>query len=369
MKLLITGICGFVGSVLARALREVPGVTEIAGVDNLSRAGSRVNLEPLRAEGLRVDVGDIRDRSYWEQAPALDWVIDAAAEPSVLAGVDGKTGSLELVENNLYGTVNILEYCKRVGAGFLLLSTSRVYSIGALTSLEVRSDGPSVGRSDGLPVGRFIPVGDQNFPAGISPAGVAEDASTAPPVSLYGSTKVASEHLALEYGATFGFPVWINRCGVLAGAGQFGIPTQGIFSFWLHSWMHRRPLKYIGFGGGGLQVRDCLHPADLVPVLHRQMRDPACAERRVFNLAGGAEQAMSLAELSAWCERRWGAHAVAADPEPRPFDLPWVVLDARRAQEQLGFRVVRGLEEILEEIADFAEAHPEWLDLSQGKAP
>jgi len=70
-----------------------------------------------------------------------------------------------------------------------------------------------------------------------------------PPLSLYGSTKLASETLALEYGAAYGFPVWINRCGVLAGAGQFGTAKQGIFLFWLHAWHSRRPLRYIGFGG------------------------------------------------------------------------------------------------------------------------
>ena len=49
-------------------------------------------------------------------------------------------------------------------------------------------------------------------------------------MSLYGATKLASEQLALEYGSTYGFPVWINRCGVLAGAGQFGRADQGIFA-------------------------------------------------------------------------------------------------------------------------------------------
>ena len=53
-----------------------------------------------------------------------------------------------------------------------------------------------------------------------SERGIAEEFSTASPVSLYGSTKLASEVLATEYGAAFGFPVRINRCGVLAGAGQ-----------------------------------------------------------------------------------------------------------------------------------------------------
>ena len=77
--------------------------------------------------------------------------------------------------------------------------------------------------------------------------------------------------MALEYGEAFGFPVWINWCGVLAGKGQFGKADQGIFSYWIRSWRENRPLRYIGFEGTGAQVRDCLHPKDLVTVLKKQM--------------------------------------------------------------------------------------------------
>ena len=55
----------------------------------------------------------------------------------MLAGVDGKTSSRELVDHNLTGTVNMLEYCKAHKAGFILLSTSRVYSIAPLAALPV----------------------------------------------------------------------------------------------------------------------------------------------------------------------------------------------------------------------------------------
>ena len=71
--------------------------------------------------------------------PAADWVIDAAANPSVLAGVDGQTSSRQLVEHNLYGTINLLEYCKAHKAGFILLSTSRVYAIKPLAELKVKA--------------------------------------------------------------------------------------------------------------------------------------------------------------------------------------------------------------------------------------
>jgi CDP-paratose 2-epimerase len=68
---------------------------------------------------------DIRNASDINSLPPADWVIDAAANPSVLAGVDGKTSSRQLIEHNLLGTINLLEYCKAHRAGFVLLSTSR----------------------------------------------------------------------------------------------------------------------------------------------------------------------------------------------------------------------------------------------------
>jgi CDP-paratose 2-epimerase len=45
------------------------------------------------------------------------------------------------------------------------------------------------------------------LPPGVSPEGITEAFPTTPPVSLYGSTKLAAEQLTLEYGETYGFPV------------------------------------------------------------------------------------------------------------------------------------------------------------------
>jgi CDP-paratose 2-epimerase len=210
---------------------------EIYGIDNFSRRGSEMNREPLGKLGVGFDEGDIRFRADLAALPQADWVIDCAANPSVLAGVDGVTSPRDLLDHNLVGTMNLLECCREWGAGFILLSTSRVYSIPPLAGLPVAV------RDEG-----FVPL----LPmcgAGMSEKGVSEEFSTEPPLSLYGSSKRCSELLALEYGLTFGFPVRINRCGVLAGAGQFGKADQGIFSYWIHSWAAGRPLKYIGFDG------------------------------------------------------------------------------------------------------------------------
>jgi len=281
MTIFITGICGFVGSAIARRIRDVLPNTEIFGLDNLGRPGSERNRR-LATEGIRTIHGDIRVASDLEAVPPARWVIDAAALPSVLAGIDG----------------------------------------------------------------------------------VGEEFCTAAPVSLYGATKLASETLALEYGEAFEIPVWVNRCGVLAGAGQFGTAEQGIFSFWLHAWRARKPLRYIGFGGKGLQVRDALHPEDLADLILKQIQRPAAKQSRICNVSGGVDQSMSLLELSLWCKERFGPHEVASDPHQRIFDIPWMVLDSARAAAIWNWKPRRSLLSVLDEIAGHAEKNPDWLDLT-----
>jgi len=353
MKILITGVCGFVGSTLARHWRETQPSWTLYGLDSLIRAGSESNRAALTRLGVKVFHADLRCASDFETLPEVDFVIDAAANASVLAGVDGRTSSRQILEHNLAGTINILEYCKRVRSGFVLLSTSRVYSIPALAAMRVK-----VSRD------AFVPDTVAPLPAGVTVDGISESYSTAAPISLYGATKLASEALALEYGECFGFPVWINRCGVLAGAGQFGRPDQGIVAFWLHSWHAGRPLKYIGFDGMGHQARDVLHPRDVALLVSQQMAYSGKDHPRIVNVAGGAGQTLSLRQMSLWCTERWGTRNVVVDAAPRQFDLPWVVLDSRRAGAAWGWQPKVTADEILLQIAEQAEKHPDWLELS-----
>ncbi len=354
MRILISGICGFVGSTLAKSLLASGRGHHIFGFDNFIRPGSESNRAELKALGVKLYHADLRAASDLETLPAVDFVIDAAANPSVLAGVDGKTSSRQLVEHNLSGTVNLLEYCKTHKAGFVLLSTSRVYAITPLAALPVTVVNEA-----------FIPDNKASLPSGLSVAGLDETFATTAPISLYGATKLASEALALEYGETFGFPVFINRCGVLAGAGQFGRADQGIFAYWINAWRQKRPLKYLGFGGLGHQVRDCLHPRDLVPLLEKQFASPKIpATDRLANISGGSSSAMSLKQLSNWCTVRLGPHTVAQDGTPRSFDIPWIVLDHAKATRLWAWQPATTTTAILEEIALHAEKNPGWLDLS-----
>jgi CDP-paratose 2-epimerase len=351
MRILITGACGFVGSTLAFGLKEGWPDREIVGLDSLVRAGSEANRAALRQRGIKLFHGDIRAPSDLEALPRCDWILDAAANPSVLAGVDGKTSSRQLIEHNLVGTINLLELARNWRGGFLMLSTSRVYSIRELAAIPVQPKD-----------NRFEPKPDAKQIAGFSGRGVDEDFSTEPPLSLYGSSKRASEILACEYAEAFGLPVFINRCGVLAGAGQFGTIDQGIFSFWIHSWRAKRPLKYIGFNGSGRQVRDCLHARDLVPLIGQQLEKPDAKAPRVVNVSGGIAQSASLQELSAWCAKRFGKIKIEAEKATRPFDVPWLVLDSSLVARAWNWKPQTKLEATWSEIADHAEKHPQWLE-------
>jgi len=350
MKVLISGVCGFTGSHIARYLLESHEGISLIGIDNLARQGSETNRIALKQLGVQLFHGDIRIPSDLETIPLADWVIDAAAQPSVLAGRDGKTSPRQLLEHNLFGTVNLLEYCRASNAGFILLSTSRVYSIPALTQLPLRVESFA-----------FTLDARQSWPPAISAGGVVESFSTEAPISLYGATKLASERLAQEYAAGFKVPIWINRCGVLAGAGQFGTAEQGIFSFWLHAHLARRPLKYIGFGGNGFQVRDALHPRDLARMVDAQLRSSGSG--LPINLSGGQANSMSLAQLTAWCDERFGPHQPVPDSSERPYDVAWLVLDSSKALNEIRWRPEVSLHQILEEIANHAEKNPDWLKL------
>jgi CDP-paratose 2-epimerase len=353
MKILITGICGFVGSNIARELLVHFPQCDIMGIDNFSRSGSFLNQQALLSEGIEVFVGDIRMASDMESLPAVDWVIDAAAMASVLSGVNTSSPRL-LLEHNLQSTFNVLEYCRKHQAGLILISTSRVYSVDGLMSIPVTSSDHA-----------FVLDQASPLPVGVSPNGINTTFSTQSPISLYGASKLASETLALEYGNAFDFPVWINRCGVLAGAGQFGLPDQGIVSFWVNSWLQEHPLKYIGFSGTGFQVRDCFHPRDLSSLLIKQIEYAGTDRPRVLNLGGGLDNTFSLRQLSNWCQMEIGNRIVNTAEQARAYDAPWIVMDNTNATDIWNWAPQTTVWEIFEETLGHAKKNPNWLQISR----
>jgi len=72
MRIFITGICGFVGSTVARALLESVENLQVAGLDNLIRPGSELNRRELAALGVKIIHADVRSTTDFETLPAAD---------------------------------------------------------------------------------------------------------------------------------------------------------------------------------------------------------------------------------------------------------------------------------------------------------
>jgi CDP-paratose 2-epimerase len=349
MRLLITGACGFVGSQLAIQLKRRFSELAITAFDNLARRGSESNIAALKRLGCSFVHGDVRQAEDLVELPPCDLILDCAANPSVLAGVGG--GTSQLIAHNLVGTLNLLEKCRRDQAGLVMLSSSRVYSIDRLNDIPLVSTATRFAFDEARP-----------SPAGCSLRGISESFSTDAPISLYGATKLASEVIALEYGAAFGLPIWIDRCGVIAGAGQFGRIDQGIFSYWIYQWLLGNSLSYIGYGGTGQQVRDFISPADLAELIEKQIRHGNAPAPRIINVDGGLARSLSLAELSTWCREHLGPGPdVKAIPDNRRYDVPHYVTDTSLAEQAWQWSPQESVEQTLEGIARWAREHREML--------
>ena len=107
MNVLITGGAGFVGANLATLFRKRFPKSRIVAFDNLKRRGSELNIARLASSNIEFVHGDIRNPSDFQVIKGnFDLLIEASAEPSVLAGVDGNADYV--IQTNLFGTVNCL---------------------------------------------------------------------------------------------------------------------------------------------------------------------------------------------------------------------------------------------------------------------
>ncbi|MFN3784554.1 MAG: NAD-dependent epimerase/dehydratase family protein [Spirosomataceae bacterium] len=337
-SILITGGAGFVGSSLALSLKSSYPDYQIYCLDNLKRKGSELNLPRLATAGIHFVHGDIRNKEDFDSLPLVDTVIEASAEPSVLAGLNGGSPDY-LINTNLVGTVNCLNYAVRAKAQFIFLSTSRVYPIKAIEKLHyVESDT------------RFELAKEQPI-RGVSDKGIAEDFPLDGARSLYGTTKLASELLIQEYQEFYGLQTVINRCGVLTGPWQMGKVDQGVMVLWIAKHFFEQSLAYIGYSGLGKQTRDMLHVKDLYRLVDWQIHHLEQINGEIFNVGGGREVSVSLQELTEICQRVTGKTIpITRVAENRPADIRLYQTDNSKVTERTGWKPEIGMEQIVEEI-------------------
>ena len=350
MRILITGGSGFVGGSLARSFLHESANTSVVLFDNLRRRGSEWNLAGLVEEGAQFVHGDVRIRSDFETLDGnFDVLIEASAEASVKAGI--ADSPRYVLDTNLVGAMNCLEFARERCGGVVFLSSSRVYSIESLAKVPLEEN-PT--RLDFQDVNTDVD--------GLSTTGIAESFSCEGARSYYGASKLAAELLCQEYFTHAGLPVVINRCGVIAGPGQFGRTDQGVFSLWVARHCFIRPLKYTGYGGKGLQVRDLLHPEDLSDLVKLQLGAWEQIAGRTFNIGGGRRGAVSLKEFTNICQEITGHEVpIEEDATTSSVDVPWYITDHTRVTNLLDWMPTRSPRNIATDIACWIRKNEQFL--------
>ena len=339
-SILITGGCGFVGSNLAIAFKKKHPTFQVKVLDNLKRRGSELNISRLREIGVQFIHGDIRNIEDFNEVGEIDILIDAAAEPSVVSGIE--TTPDYLINTNLVGTVNCLNFALKNNALFILLSTSRVYPIQALNEIPLHESPTRFDFNDKINL------------FGVSEKGINDDFTLKGSRSFYGATKLAAELLVEEYASFYGLKTIINRCGVLTGAWQMGKVDQGVVVLWMAKHFWKKELGYFGFGGEGKQVRDILHVNDLYRLLEIQIHQPSFYSSQAWNVGGGVFGSVSLQELTRYCTEITGnTIPIKKVKENRIADIPWYITDYTQIFEKSGWEPAISVEEVLNEIFDW----------------
>ena len=335
-SILITGGCGFVGSNLAISLKSDFPSIRVVCLDNLKRRGSELNINRIKKLGVEFVHGDIRNPEDFAGIGTIDLIIDAAAEPSVLSGVNSTPDYL--INTNLVGTINCLNFAVKNSSDFVLLSTSRVYPIEAINELSfIETDT------------RFV-YDDTIFNNGVSSLGITEEFSIKGARSFYGTSKLSAELLVEEYAKFYNVNTIVNRCGVLTGPWQMGKVDQGVVVLWLARHYWKKELGYFGYGGEGKQVRDILHVIDLYDLLKIQLSDIDIYKNKVWNVGGGNEVSVSLNELTTFCTELTGNKVfINKVPENRTADIPWYITDCSAINSISGWKPKRNVYTILEE--------------------
>jgi CDP-paratose 2-epimerase len=337
-----------VGSNLAVLFKQAYPACTVTCLDNLKRRGSELNLKRLKAAGVQFVHGDIRNREDFDEIGEIDFIIEAAAEPSVLAGIENTPDYL--INTNLMGTINCLNFALKRKAGFVFLSTSRIYPFALLDEAGFEELGS-----------RFTLSANQSI-RGISVDGVSTDFPYQGARSLYGATKFASELLVNEYCELLGLRAVINRCGVITGPWQMGKVDQGVIVLWMARHFWKKDLSYNGYGGEGKQVRDILHVHDLFRLLDWQMKNITTMNGRIFNVGGGLRCSVSLRELTTLCEILTGNHInIQPIPENRKADLRIYVTDNSEVNAATGWKPAHTPETIMKEIYEWIRENEEDL--------
>ncbi|QFT85193.1 UDP-glucose 4-epimerase [Halomonas sp. THAF12] len=318
MKLLITGMAGFIGHAVAKRLSGQGH--EIIGVDNLnpyydvalkqSRLDDLASCEDVRFE--RLDLADREAVAALFEAEGFERVIHLAAQPGVRYSLENPHA---YADANLIAHLNVLEGCRHGRVGHLVYaSSSSVY-----------------GANDKVPFDTSDNVDH--------------------PISLYAATKKANELMAHTYAHLYDLPTTGLRFFTVYG--PWGRPDMAMFKF-TRAILAGEPIEVFNHGD---MSRDFTYIDDIVEGIVRvlevvperraeattSMPDTSHAPYALYNIGHGSP--VALMDFVRAVEAATGQGALCDLKPMQPGDVPRTWADTEALFEATGYRPKVGVEE------------------------
>jgi UDP-glucose 4-epimerase len=303
---LITGIAGFIGSSLARAV--LAQGDNVRGVDNFS-TGKRGNIEELLS---RIDFqeADLLDLDAMKAAcRGVDFVLHQAAIPSVPKSVLDPLGSNRA---NVDGTVNIL----------IAARDAKVKRVVYAASSSAYGDTPTLPKQEEM---------------------------TPNPISPYAVAKLASEHYMKSFFRCYGLETVCLRYFNIFGPRQDPTsPYSGVLAKFITSMLNgEQPTIF----GDGSQSRDFTYIDNTVTANLLACKAPVSAVGQVFNVATGHR--IDLNETFRVLKKITGYSGDVKYAPERAGDVKHSLADISKAQQYLGYKPLVYFEEGLKKTVDW----------------
>ena len=328
MKILITGVAGFIGMHIASRLLN--DGHEVVGLDNLNDYYD-VSLKKGRLSHIgsdnqftfhKLDLTDANGISNLFENFLPEVVINLAAQAGVRYSLQNPQS---YIESNIVGFTNILESCRKFDIGHLIYaSSSSVYGL------------------------------NQTIP-------FSEDHNVDHPLALYGATKKANELLAHSYSHLFGLPTTGLRFFTVYG--PWGRPDMALFKF-TDAIIEGRPIDIYNHGK---MIRDFTYIDDIVEGVVRLIQKPAHPSLNfdakvpdpgssnvpwmIFNLGNG--QPTLLMDYISALEKALGIKAKKKFLDMQPGDVMKTAADTSRLEQHIGFKPNTPIEEGVQSFVDW----------------
>ncbi len=332
---LITGGAGFIGSNYAD--RCITRGDQVVIFDNLSRSGSKLNLEWLQQkhgkDSFKLILGDVCHADEIKAAAKdAQRIIHLAAQVAVTTSVTDPRNDFQI---NSLGTFNTLEAARASGnnPSFVYSSTNKVYGgmeDVKVVELETRYDYANLpdGASENQPLDFHSP---------------------------YGCSKGSGDQYVRDYYRIYGLPTTVFRQSCIYGLRQFGVEDQGWVAWFIIAAISGHPITIYG---NGKQVRDILFVDDLLDAYDAALTQPEKAAGQIFNVGGGRSNTISVwLEFAPMLEKLLGKKIDVAWGDWRPGDQPVYISDIAKAKRILNWSPKISAQQGIEKLFNWVKAN------------